>query len=167
MWKRELLWNKLCALLLIAAGLIVLALDGDGTALVVVAMIAVPLFFAKEDWIGGGRCNELETVQKASVSRPRFSYQRMPKKVKAYLIELLGERGAKELISAMNRREWIIISGPHGPTGKTTLADVLRSVGYTMVLEEWRTATIPVQKPLTELRTRKDIFESLGIAEQK
>lgn len=165
MWKRELLLNKLCALLLIVVGFAVVMLDGDATALVFGAMIAVPMFFAKENWIVGGHYEARRTAQRVPANYPKFSYQRMPKKVKNYLIELLGERGAKELMNAMNRREWIITSGPHGPTGKTTLADVLRSVGYTMVLEEWRTTTIPVQKPLTDLRERKDIFESLGILE--
>jgi len=65
MWKRELLWNKLCALLLIVCGLVVLALDGDGTAFVFIIMCAVPLFFAKENWIVGGYCGEQRAHKKS------------------------------------------------------------------------------------------------------
>ena len=43
--------NKLYALLLIACTLPVMFLEGDATATVFVSMIAVPMFFAKENWI--------------------------------------------------------------------------------------------------------------------
>ena len=47
----ELLKNKLYALLLIACTLPVMLLESDATATVFVAMIALPMFFAKEPWI--------------------------------------------------------------------------------------------------------------------
>ena len=47
----ELLKNKLCAILLILCTLPVVFLDGDATATVFMAFIAVPMFFAKEPWI--------------------------------------------------------------------------------------------------------------------
>lgn len=47
----ELLKNKLCAVLLILCTLPVVFLDGDATATVFMAFIAVPMFFAKEPWI--------------------------------------------------------------------------------------------------------------------
>ena len=43
--------NKLHALLLIACTLPIMFLEGDATATVFVSMIAVPMFFAKENWI--------------------------------------------------------------------------------------------------------------------
>lgn len=43
--------NKFYAILLIACTLPVMFLDGDATATVFVAMIAVHMFFAKENWI--------------------------------------------------------------------------------------------------------------------
>ena len=43
--------NKLYALLLIACTLPVRLLEGDAPATVFIAMIAVPMFFAKENWI--------------------------------------------------------------------------------------------------------------------
>lgn len=45
-WK-----NKLCAIALLAAGYMGVALENDGTALVFFAMFAIPLFFAKENCI--------------------------------------------------------------------------------------------------------------------
>lgn len=51
MFNRELLRNKLYALLLIACTLPVMFMDGDATATVFVSFIAVPMFFAKEQWI--------------------------------------------------------------------------------------------------------------------
>ncbi len=49
-------------------------------------------------------------------------------------------------------------------TGKTTLADVLRAIGYTHVIEEWHTKIIQICEALTDLQEKKDIFESLGIS---
>lgn len=49
--NRELLRNKLYALLLIACTLPVTFMESDATATVFISMIAVPMFFAKENWI--------------------------------------------------------------------------------------------------------------------
>ena len=51
LFDAETLRNKICALLLIASTLPVMLLEGDATATVFMAMIAVPTFFAKENWI--------------------------------------------------------------------------------------------------------------------
>lgn len=51
MFKPKLILNKLYALLLIACTLPVMFLDGDATATVFIATIAVPMFFSKESWI--------------------------------------------------------------------------------------------------------------------
>ena len=51
MWRPELIRNRLYALLLIACTLPVMLLESDATATVFVAMIALPMFFAKENWI--------------------------------------------------------------------------------------------------------------------
>jgi len=47
--------NKLYSLLLMGSTLIISVLDGDATSMVFVAIIAIPMFFAKENWILGGR----------------------------------------------------------------------------------------------------------------
>jgi len=45
-WK-----NKLSAIVLLACGYVGIPLENDATAFVFMAMFAVPLFFAKENWI--------------------------------------------------------------------------------------------------------------------
>lgn len=63
MFKPELIRNKLYALLLIACTLPVMFLEGDATATVFISMIAVPMFFAKENWILGGYHESQESGQ--------------------------------------------------------------------------------------------------------
>lgn len=46
-WK-----NKLAALMLLIAGAIPIWFDGDATMFVLMLMVAIPLFFAKENHIG-------------------------------------------------------------------------------------------------------------------
>ena len=43
--------NKLYAIVLLLCWYMPVLIDGDGTALVFIGMIAIPLFFAKENWI--------------------------------------------------------------------------------------------------------------------
>ena len=43
--------NKLSAIILLACGYVGVLIDNDATALVLFAMFAVPLFFAKKNWI--------------------------------------------------------------------------------------------------------------------
>lgn len=45
-WK-----NKLYALVLLASGYLGVLIENDATALVFLAMLAIPLFFAKENWV--------------------------------------------------------------------------------------------------------------------
>lgn len=45
-WK-----NKLCAIVLLVCGNIGVLLENDATAIVFFAMIAIPLIFAKENWV--------------------------------------------------------------------------------------------------------------------
>ena len=51
LFDTETLMNKIYALLLIASTLPVMLLEGDATAMVFMAMFAVPTFFAKENCI--------------------------------------------------------------------------------------------------------------------
>lgn len=43
--------NKLYAIILLICGYLPVLIDKDATALVSFAFIAIPLFFAKENWI--------------------------------------------------------------------------------------------------------------------
>ena len=48
---RELLKNKLYALILIGIGWLSIIPEGDGTFLVFALVLGLPLFFSKENWI--------------------------------------------------------------------------------------------------------------------
>lgn len=43
--------NKICSVLLLGCGCVPVLIDHDGTVLVFLAIIAIPMFFAKENWI--------------------------------------------------------------------------------------------------------------------
>ena len=51
MWKRELLKNKLYALVLILIGLVPILIERDVTFFTFALIFGIPLFFAKENWI--------------------------------------------------------------------------------------------------------------------
>lgn len=48
--QRQLLQNKLCALVLVGIGALAASIEGDATALVLFLFFAVPMFFSKKDW---------------------------------------------------------------------------------------------------------------------
>ena len=58
MWKRELIRNKIYAVLMVLASLPVVILERDGTVLLLSLFFGVPMFFAKENWIMGGPVHE-------------------------------------------------------------------------------------------------------------
>lgn len=62
-----------------------------------------------------------------------------------YLEDLLGPEKARRLAKAVRDGKTIIITGPQGPTGKTTLWDTLRKAGYP-VIEKWNTYEISLRK---------------------
>ncbi len=43
--------NKIYALLMISFGFVPVALDSDATLLVLISLIAIPMFFSKKKWI--------------------------------------------------------------------------------------------------------------------
>lgn len=51
MWKAKTLKNKVVAVTLIICGILSLTFDTDATATVMILLFAIPLFFAKENWI--------------------------------------------------------------------------------------------------------------------
>ena len=68
MWKRELLKNKIYALILIGLGALSILIEYDATFFVFTSMIGIPLFFAKENWITETNPDRKE--------RPVASYER-------------------------------------------------------------------------------------------
>lgn len=51
MFNSELIKNKIAAILLLVIGFLTMLIDNDGTAFLLIALVAIPLFFAKENWI--------------------------------------------------------------------------------------------------------------------
>lgn len=49
--KRELIKNKLYAIIFILIGAVSILIDQDGTFFIFALMFGIPLFFAKENWI--------------------------------------------------------------------------------------------------------------------
>ncbi len=70
--------------------------------------------------------------------------------LKEYLGELLGERESQNLLDAVSEGKTIIISGPNGPTGKSTLCSVLKRMGVP-VAERKDVYEVSVHVPLKEL----------------
>ena len=69
---------------------------------------------------------------------------------KDYLISMLGKKKAREILSmtsAEKKCKIIIIDGIQGPTGKSTLATVLKKHGY-LVLEQWECKKIELNDML-------------------
>lgn len=50
-YMRRTFKNKVCALALLIAGMVPVWIDGDGTALIFFGCLAIPMFFAKENWM--------------------------------------------------------------------------------------------------------------------
>lgn len=69
---------------------------------------------------------------------------------KEYLRKLLGERTAEDLLAAISEGKTIIIAGPNGPTGKSTLCSVLKRMGVS-VAERKDVYEVSVHVPLKEL----------------
>lgn len=67
MWKRELIRNKIYAVLMVLVSLPVVILEKDGTVLLLSLFFGVPMFFAKENWIMGGPVHESKESRKKSV----------------------------------------------------------------------------------------------------
>lgn len=74
-----------------------------------------------------------------------------------YLESLLGKREKNKLLKALKGGLFIVITGPHGATGKTTLCRVLRERGYNVVEKELHTHEVCLTEPLKEcIRDFKD-----------
>lgn len=67
-----------------------------------------------------------------------------------YLDDLLGEREARKLRDAISAGKTILITGPQGPTGKTTLCLALKKAGVPAV-EQWEVREAGVHIPLKEV----------------
>lgn len=77
--------------------------------------------------------------------------------LRKYLENLLGKSEAENLVDAIREGKTIVVRGPQGPTGKTTLCNALRKAGASAV-ESWNVYEVTVQGPL---ETQKPLMEEL------
>lgn len=68
-----------------------------------------------------------------------------------YLVSMLGKKGARELKKHKHSESnVIIIAGPQGPTGKSTLGIVLKKHGFN-VIDGFRTYRVELDKPIENM----------------
>lgn len=91
-----------------------------------------------------------------------YKYKGMPKNVKKFITERLGAKETRNLLDAICRSKWIVITGPM-TSGKSTIGDILKRLGYPYVIDADFLVTIHTSSPLESLREKNEIFESLGI----
>lgn len=91
-----------------------------------------------------------------------YAYKGMPKNVKEFITERLGLKETRNLLSAIRHKKWIVIIGPM-TSGKTTIGDILKRLGYPYVIDADFLTTIHTYKPLNDFQGKNDIFELLGI----
>lgn len=76
MWKKELIKNKIYAVILMCGGALAIPwCDGDATFFLFSLMMGIPLFFAKENWIYEGEEDD-------GTSRERRRTQKLEQKRK-------------------------------------------------------------------------------------
>ena len=92
----------------------------------------------------------------------KYGYKSMPKQVRKFIKERLGYKEMRELMGAIRREKWIVITGPT-TSGKSTIGEILKKLGYPYVIDADCLVTIHTTDPLKELREKTDIFQSLGI----
>lgn len=85
-------------------------------------------------------------------------------KIKRYLIKRIGKEETNRLLHFMRMGNYIMLIGP-SCTGKTTIRDILLSIGYPYVIDEAGLGrTIYCGNKISgDLKPRSDIFSELGI----
>lgn len=79
----------------------------------------------------------------------------MKTELKSYLYSILSKKQVEEINTALKDGKTIIIKGPSGPTGKTTLKKILQKNGYRSV-EEYETYAIILDKPIWRAKNAVD-----------
>ena len=97
-----------------------------------------------------------------------YNYEGMPKNVKKFLEDLIGKEETKRLLSFMRSRCVIMLVGPEC-SGKSTVAFILRRLGYPYVIDEnggglvIHTSRNLAASCIRRLKTYPEIIEELGI----
>ena len=71
-------------------------------------------------------------------------------KFKEKLTSLVGEKTANDVRNAIANNKPIIVTGPQGPTGKTTLTNLINGNGG-IAFEEFEVLTVRLDRPLSPL----------------
>lgn len=75
------------------------------------------------------------------------------KALQGYLEKLLGsKKKTKELLRAIKEDKPILVDGPQGPTGKTTLCQALRDAGV-VAYEKWTMYEVILEKEIDRTAT--------------
>lgn len=80
-----------------------------------------------------------------------------------YIVSLLGEKRTYKLARAIRQGKTIIIGGPNGPTGKTTLWNELRKAGYSVV-EKPNTYEVFLRDPVPSYKNHPIFREAAKIS---
>lgn len=93
----------------------------------------------------------------------KCTYKKMPKNVKEFLTQLLGKEETRKLMNAIRMHRWIMITGPEC-SGKSTVVDILRALGYPFVIDDDGLGTvIRTSHRLTDLKPIYEILSELEI----
>lgn len=95
-------------------------------------------------------------------SLQNYEYKKMPSNIKEFIVKSLGVSETKKLMRAIRGSKWIVVQGP-STSGKTTIGEILKRIGYPYVIDADDLVPIHTSNPLTSLTSMNDIFESLGI----
>lgn len=84
--------------------------------------------------------------------------------IKDYLIKRIGEQETEHLIHFMRMGNYIMLTGP-ACTGKTTIRDILLSIGYPYVIDDAGLGRVIVceNKINEDLKPQSEILSELGI----
>lgn len=93
----------------------------------------------------------------------KCTYKKMPDKVKTFMKEVLGKEEYQKLMTAIHGHHWIMLIGPEC-SGKTILREVLRKIGYPLVIDDNGLGiVVKTSKVITNGKTLPDVFSELEI----
>ena len=97
----------------------------------------------------------------------KCTYKNMPRNVRIFLKELLGKEEFRKLMHHIRCHHFIMLVGPEC-SGKSTVAHILRRLGYPFVVDDDGLGMVihtsqPISVRHSELKSYRSIFEELGI----
>lgn len=93
----------------------------------------------------------------------KCTYTKMPKEIRDFLKQLLGKDEFRKLMQAIRTHTWVIMIGPEC-SGKSTVRDILRALGYPFVIDDNGLGrVICTSNKLTDLKPINEVLAGLGI----